>query len=103
MGTGLAGTVKAGQLSLLLTRPLWVRGVTNPLPASGAADPEDLLEARENAPFAVRVMDRIVSLSDFADFARAFAGIGKAQAVALSAGKPPGPYHRRGLRSDCAL
>src|SRR5262249_48557978 len=37
VGTGLAGLVKAGQLSLLLTRPLGVKGVTNPLAATGAA------------------------------------------------------------------
>ncbi len=83
VGTGLAGMVKAGQLSLLMTRPLGVKGATNPLPASGAADPEQLEDARQNAPFTVRTLDRIVSLQDYEDFARAFAGIGKAQATML--------------------
>ena len=83
VGIGLAGMVKAGQLSLLMTRPLGVKGVTNPLPADGAADPENLEEARTNAPFTVLTLDRIVSLQDFEDFARAFAGIGKAQATWL--------------------
>ncbi|HVB97241.1 MAG TPA: putative baseplate assembly protein [Chloroflexota bacterium] len=85
-GSGLKGMVDAGSLSLLQTRPLGIRGVTNPLPATGAADPEDRESARTNAPLTVLTLDRIVSLSDFEDFARGFAGIGKAQAMALWTG-----------------
>jgi len=81
VGVGLEGMVKAGQLSLLMTRPLGVKGVRNPLPATGAADPEALDQARENAPQTVLTLDRIVSLDDYEDFARAFAGIGKARAA----------------------
>ena len=80
VGLGLAGNVRAGQLSLLLTRPLGVSGVNNPLPATGGDDPETRDQARQNAPLTVLTLDRIVSLRDFEDFARAFAGIGKAQA-----------------------
>jgi hypothetical protein len=80
VGIGLAGNVAAGQISQLRTRALGVKEVFNPLPAAGAADPEARDEARRNAPLAVRTLDRIVSLSDFEDFASAFAGIGKAQA-----------------------
>ena len=82
-GIGLAGMVGADKLTLLMTRPLGIRGVTNPLPASGAADPESLDGARTNAPLTVLAMGRIVSLQDAEDFARAFAGIGKARAIAL--------------------
>jgi predicted phage baseplate assembly protein len=82
-GLGLAGEVQAGSLSILQTRPLGIREVTNPLPASGAADPERLEEARANAPLTVLTLERIVSLRDFEDFARAFAGVGKAQAAAV--------------------
>ncbi len=80
VGIGLAGNVASGQISQLRARALGVKDVTNPLPAAGAADPEARDEARRNAPLAVRTLDRIVSLSDFEDFASAFAGIGKAQA-----------------------
>jgi predicted phage baseplate assembly protein len=80
VGIGLAGNVAAGQISQLRARALGVKDVINPLPAAGAADPETRDEARRNAPLAVRTLDRIVSLSDFEDFASAFAGIGKAQA-----------------------
>lgn len=82
-GIGMQGMVRPGQLSLLMTRPLGVRGVTNPLAPSGAEDPEPRDQAKKNAPQKVLTLDRIVSLQDFEDFTRAFAGIGKAQAVWL--------------------
>jgi Baseplate J-like protein len=83
VGLGLQGYVKAGKLSLLLSPPLGVKSVTNPFSATGAADPETLDRARDNAPLTVLTFDRIVSLRDFEDFAAAFAGVGKAQATWL--------------------
>jgi hypothetical protein len=83
IGTGLEGMVKAEQITMLMTRPLGVKGVVNPLAPTGAADPEKLESARRNAPLTVVTFDRIVSLQDYEDFARAFAGIGKAQATML--------------------
>ncbi len=80
-GIGTAGLVKAGQLSLLMNRPLGVKSVTNPQDTSGAADPESLDDARLNAPLTVLTLDRIVSLQDYEDFARAFAGIAKSLAT----------------------
>ncbi len=82
-GIGLAGEVGAGSLTLLKKRPFGVRSVINPTEASGAEDPETLDDARQNAPLTVLTLERIVSLQDYEDFARAFAGIGKANAVAL--------------------
>jgi hypothetical protein len=83
VGIGLGGEVEAGKLSLLLSPPLGVKSVVNPFPATGAADPETLDRARDNAPLTVLTFDRIVSLRDFEDFAAAFAGVGKAQATWL--------------------
>jgi predicted phage baseplate assembly protein len=80
-GIGLDGLMNAGQLSLLMTRPLGVKGVTNPLPAAGAQDPQSLSDARANAPLTVLTLDRIVSLRDYEDFARSFSGIAKAVAA----------------------
>jgi predicted phage baseplate assembly protein len=80
-GIGVAGNVKAGQLSLLLSQPLGVKSVVNPLPAGGAADREQLADARRNAPLTVMTLDRVVSLLDYENFARAFAGIAKALAT----------------------
>jgi len=82
-GIGQIGEVGAGALSLLKTRPLGVRGVTNPVAAGGAEDPETLDAARVHAPQTVLTLDRIVSVQDFTDFANAFAGVGKAQAKAI--------------------
>jgi predicted phage baseplate assembly protein len=86
-GLGPDGNVRAGSLALLQARPLGIRGVSNPLPASGAAAPENLGDARANAPLTVLTLGRIVSLRDFEDFARAFAGVGKAQATRLWNGR----------------
>ena len=83
VGTGLAGQVRAGQLSLLMSKPLGMKSVFNPLPAAGAEDPESLKDARGNAPLTVLTLERVVSVRDAADFARAFAGIGKARADVL--------------------
>jgi predicted phage baseplate assembly protein len=80
VGTGLAGVLDAGQLSLLMSRPLGLKSVINPLAPGGAGDPETVDHARENAPLTVLTLDRIVSLEDYEDFTRAFAGIGKARA-----------------------
>lgn len=79
-GIGADGMVDAGSISLLPVKPLGVKEVTNPLPSAGGEDPESRDDARKNAPLVVLTLDRIVSLKDFEDFARTFAGIGKARA-----------------------
>lgn len=81
VGTGTAALAAAGQLSLLPQRPPGVRSVTNPLPATGGADPETVQEARRNAPISVRTLGRVVSLSDYEDWALAFPGVAKAAAT----------------------
>lgn len=80
-GIGMEGVLNAGQLSLLLSRPLGLKSVTNPIDTSGAQDPEQLADARSNAPLTVLTLERTVSLEDYADFSRAFAGIAKALAT----------------------
>ncbi|MEW5956512.1 MAG: putative baseplate assembly protein, partial [Chloroflexota bacterium] len=86
-GLGKAGNVKARQISLLATKPLGVKSVINPLPASGGADRENQDQARRNVPLVLMALDRLVSVQDYADFTRTFAGIGKASAVRLSDGR----------------
>lgn len=86
-GIGKPGNVKAGQITLLTTRPLGVKEVINPLRASGGADKESRDQARKNAPLAVKALDRLVSVQDYEDFTRTYAGIGKACAVELSDGR----------------
>ncbi len=88
-GMGFAGEVGGGSLIQLKTRPLGIRGVTNPNAASGAAPAEARDEARTNAPCTVRTLERIVSLSDYEDTARTFAGIGKAAVRLLQTDAAP--------------
>jgi predicted phage baseplate assembly protein len=85
-GIGRPGNVAAEQISLLATRPLGVKGVINPMAATGGADREGRDQARSNTPVALLALDRLVSVQDYADFARTFAGIGKAYAARLSNG-----------------
>ncbi len=91
-GLGVAGNVKAGALSTLLSRPLGVSEVSNPQAASGGEDPESLDRARDNAPLTVLTLDRAVSIEDYANFARAFAGIDKAHALWVPAGPGRGVF-----------
>jgi hypothetical protein len=86
-GIGQGGNVKEKQISLPLTKPLGVREVINPLRASGGADRENRDLIRRNAPLAVMALDHLVSTQDYADFARTFAGVGKALAARLSDGR----------------
>jgi hypothetical protein len=85
-GIGAPGNVRAQQISLVATRPLGVKAVINPMLATGGADAETRDQARGTVPLAVTTLDRLVSLQDYSDFARRFAGVGKASAVELSDG-----------------
>jgi baseplate J-like protein len=79
-GIGLSGNVSRGALRTLLDRPVGLRSVSNPAAAGGGADPESISQTRDNAPNTVRTFGRIVSLEDFEDAAREFAGVAKAHA-----------------------
>ncbi|HJV48146.1 MAG TPA: putative baseplate assembly protein [Geothrix sp.] len=85
-GIGRAGNVKAGQISLLASKPLGVKAVVNPLRASGGADKDTRDQARGRAPLGTLSLDRLVSVQDYADFAMTFGGIGKASATKLTDG-----------------
>jgi predicted phage baseplate assembly protein len=83
-GIGLLGNVEREQISLLASKPLGVKAVINPLSATGGANPETRDQARRNTPLALMALDRLVSLQDYADFTRTFAGIAKAVAVQIT-------------------
>lgn len=86
-GSGPDGEVASGSLSLLPRRPLGIKAVTNPVPATGAAAQESRDSAREQAPRSVLTLGRIVSRQDFEDYTRTYPGIGKAQAVSFGFGE----------------
>jgi hypothetical protein len=87
VGLGTGGNLPAGSISVLQSRPPGLRAVSNAVPASGGADPENLNDARSNAPLTVLTIDRIVSISDYENFAAGVAGIAMAQAVPLLLGQ----------------
>lgn len=80
-GLGASGMLKANQLSMLVEKTINLKAVNNPLRASGAQDSESIEEVRSNANLTMYTLGRIVSLQDYEDFARAFAGISKAKAI----------------------
>src|SRR5207244_4132800 len=73
LGLGAGGNVRGGQISLLTRPPAGVLAVTNPLPGTGGAEPEGRDRARRNAPLGTLTLDRLVSVPDYAAFARTFA------------------------------
>ena len=85
-GIGKGGNVNTEQISMLVTKPLGVKEVINPLRASGGADRESRDQARKSAPLAVMALDRLVSVRDYKDFSRLYAGIGKSTALEISNG-----------------
>jgi hypothetical protein len=86
-GTGQVGNVDPQQISQLATQPLGVKGVINLLRSGGGADGDTRDQARRNIPIGLTALDRLVSVQDYADFARKFAGIGKASARRLTDGR----------------
>ncbi len=82
-GAGADGNVAAHQLQILKGHVHGLRRVTNPLPAIGGRDPETLDQAVKNAPPSIRTLKRIVSIDDYTDFTRSFAGIAKARVTQL--------------------
>ncbi|NUP16894.1 MAG: putative baseplate assembly protein [Streptomyces sp.] len=86
-GTGRAANVAADRVTQPLSRPLGVTQVTNPRPAKGGADADGPGLTRRTIPLAVSALDRLVSESDYEDFARSRAGIGRAAARELFDGR----------------
>ena len=80
-GQGSAGNVRAHQVTQLLSRPLAVAGVDNPLPGSGGSDGDGPGDLRAGASVGLASLGRLVSAADAADLVRSWAGVGKAAAV----------------------
>jgi hypothetical protein len=87
IGSGAIGNAVPGKISMLATRELGVKSVVNPVAATGGANREERDQIRRNAPLAVTALDRLVSVRDYEDFARTFAGIAKASAARISDGR----------------
>lgn len=83
VGLGEAGNVASESVSLMIQKPLGMRSVTNPEAANGGENPETLEDARRAAPASVLLLERVVSLTDYEDYARGFPGVGKASTSTL--------------------
>ncbi len=79
-GLGRAGNLRAGQLSLAIDKPLGLKEVVNPFAATGGSDAETEHAARRNAPIYTLTLGRVVSITDYRDFALGYPGIARADA-----------------------
>jgi hypothetical protein len=80
--TGL-GNLAAGQITNAIDRPMGVKSVTNPLPATGGIGRESGESIRRNIARWTQLFDRLVSAADYERFALTFAGVTKAKAIAV--------------------
>jgi hypothetical protein len=92
IGLGVAGNVAAGSITTLIDRPLGVSGVNNPQAATGGQDAQSVQDIRANAPFSVLTLGRVVSITDYQNFAATFAGIAKAYAIWIPSGPGRGVF-----------
>ncbi|HEU4881972.1 MAG TPA: baseplate J/gp47 family protein, partial [Longimicrobium sp.] len=83
VGIGPAGNLAAGRISVVRAAPLGVRSAVNPVAAEGGAPGQTDAEAAAAAPLRARVLERVVALQDFHDYALAFPGIARAAAEPL--------------------
>lgn len=84
-GLGISGNVRNDQIGQLVGAPLGVKGVINPIAAEGGADPDSDRILRRMIPNGLSSQGRLVSTSDYSDFALSFAGVGKAIAMMATA------------------
>jgi len=69
-----------------------LKSAINSLAAEGADDPESFADAQQNAPLTVLTLDRVVSLTDYENFSRAYSGIAKALATWTWDGRTRGVF-----------
>lgn len=87
VGAGPGGNLPPGTITQPVSRPLGVGAVTNPLASTGGTDADGPQDTRAGIPLRTRALDRLLSVGDYADFARGRAGIGRAAAARLFDGR----------------
>ena len=81
VGNGPEGNVGAGTIAHLVSNLSGaVAEITNPLPAAGGVEPEDIEAARRDAPEAFRRQERAVTAADYAEVAERRAEVQRAAA-----------------------
>jgi predicted phage baseplate assembly protein len=86
VGDGGAGNVLPGQVSQLLSRPVSVRAVTNPLAGSGGTAGDDAARLRERLRAGLDATGGVVTVEDYAQLALTWSQIAKAAARTQDAG-----------------
>ena len=82
VGNGAAGNVGAEAIFHIVSGDTGVFDeVSNPMPAAGGIDPEDIAAARRDAPEAFRVQERAVTAADYAAAAERRAEVQRAAAT----------------------
>jgi len=82
VGNGTAGNVGAGAIAHIVSNVAGVfTAVTNPLPAAGGIEPENIEVARRDAPEAFRTQERAVTAADYATVAERRADVQRAAAT----------------------
>ncbi len=69
-GGGVSGNVAAGEINTIKTPVAGIDRVSNPLPAEGGSDAEDMKSLFERGPHLIRHMDRAVTKEDFERISR---------------------------------
>ncbi|MFF4897845.1 baseplate J/gp47 family protein [Streptomyces sp. NPDC001068] len=85
VGGGSAGNVAAAAVDTIADAPqlaLLGAQITNPLPATGGAEREDIAHAVRQAPAVFRSLRRAVTAPDFEALALSYKGVGKVRAAA---------------------
>ena len=80
IGNGSEGNIGSEAIAHFVWGYDGIEVVTNPLPATTGTDPEDIEEARRDAPQAFRVQQRAVTEADYADVAERNDSVQKAVA-----------------------
>jgi hypothetical protein len=94
IASGRSAAVEAGAITKLVRSLPHLKGVANPLPASGGADAETLEHAQQDGPALVSARGRAVSPGEMARFAGQAKGADVARAFALRGVDPALPGAR---------
>lgn len=82
VGNGSAGNVGAEAIAHIVSGTVGVfDALTNPMPAAGGVDPEDIEAARRDAPEAFRTQERAVTPADYAAVSERHAEVQRAAAT----------------------
>jgi hypothetical protein len=79
IGNGSVGNIGRDALAHVVFAASAIRSITNPLPAAGGTDPEDMQHIRQTAPFAFQTQQRCVTADDYGVMAAQVPGVSQAR------------------------